>query len=209
LSPTDSNDFNDFNDFHDFNDFRDSVFVENYNYNVLTDNVSDESDAVDNAPVYPVQNVGVDEDFVVSAELIESITIYYQNINRSKTKTAELFLSVIENDYDVIVLVETNFDASIKNEEVFDNRYLVYRCDRILGVNSVKSSGGGIVVAVNKHFRSVQCPVSLNPCEELWVKIAFDDMNLFVCGVYLPQSAPDEFCQRHINSVEQIRLNPL
>jgi hypothetical protein len=27
---------------------------------------------------------------------------------------------------------------------------------------------------------------------------------LIVCGLYLPHSTPDEFCQRHINSVEQI-----
>ncbi len=141
------------------------------------------------------------------AQLIESvknISVYYQNINRSKTKTTQLFLSVIENDYDIIVLVETNFDSSIIDEEVFDNRYLVYRCDRVLNVNSVKSSGGGVVVAVKKSFNSVACPDMSNSCEEMWIKVSFVNLKLFFCGVYLPHSAPDEFCNRHINSVEKI-----
>jgi hypothetical protein len=29
-------------------------------------------------------------------------------------------------------------------------------------------------------------------------------INLFVCGLYMPHSAPDEFFQRYINSVKRI-----
>jgi hypothetical protein len=58
--------------------------------------------------------------------------------------------------------------------------------------------------ALTMHFRIVEYPTSTNPCEELWVKICFEDFYLFVCGLYLPHSAPDKFCQRRINSVEQI-----
>jgi hypothetical protein len=79
-----------------------------------------------------VEHVSVDDDGVISAESIKNISLYYQNINRSKTKTGELFLilSVIENDYDVIVLVKTNFDSSIKNEEVLtiDTQFIVTQC---------------------------------------------------------------------------------
>jgi hypothetical protein len=38
----------------------------------------------------------------------------------------------------------------------------------------------------------------------MWVKIGFESINLFICGVYLLHSASDEFNQRHINSVDKI-----
>jgi hypothetical protein len=157
-------------------------------------------------PVETVSNVDVRPHL---AESLENVTIYYQNVNRSKSKTCKLFLSAIESDYDVIILVETNFDGSITDSEVFDNRFLVYRCDRELGVNSVKSTGGGVVIAVKKYFRSERF-VTANKCEEVWIRVSLDGMNLFISGVYLPHTAPDELCGHHIESVEKVcgSLNP-
>jgi hypothetical protein len=66
--------------------------------------------------------------------------------------------------------VDTNFDDSIRDEEVFDNRHLVYLCDRVIG--------GGVAIAIKK-------------CEEFWIKIALQNLNLNLCSVYLPHLAPD------------------
>jgi hypothetical protein len=85
-------------------------------------------------------------------------------VNRSKTKTSNFFLSIIENDFDLIILVETNFDSSIKNEEVFGNRYC---CDRLLGQNSIISSGDGVAIAIKRQFDSAKCPASTISCEEI------------------------------------------
>jgi hypothetical protein len=76
-------------------------------------------------------------------------------------------LSALENGHDIIVSVENNFDASIKDEEVFDNRYLVYRCDRELGINNI---GGGVAIAIKKSFQSERVKTAKN-CEAVWVKI--------------------------------------
>jgi Reverse transcriptase (RNA-dependent DNA polymerase) len=173
---------------------------------VIVHDVSDVGDPPANCSTEaeePVKNVSVADVRPLLAESLENVTIYYQNVNRSKTKTSQLFLSAIECDHDIIVLVETNFDISIKDAEVFDNRYLVYRCDRALGVNSVKSTGGGVVIAVKKCFQSERV-ITANRCEEVWVKIILDGVNLFICGVYLPHTAPDEMCGRHIESVEKV-----
>jgi hypothetical protein len=70
-------------------------------------------------------------------------SIYFQNVNRARGKTSELFLSVSECDYDIIILLETNFCEGIYNEEIFDNRFLVYRCDRD-SVNSTKKMVAGL-----------------------------------------------------------------
>jgi hypothetical protein len=102
-----------------------------------------------------------------------------------------LFLSALECDNDVIILVETNFNISISDAEVFDNRFLVYRCDRELGVDSVKC------------FQSEQL-MTANRCEEVWIKMSLTGVNLFIGGVYLPHSAPDDMCGRHIESDEMV-----
>ncbi len=162
--------------------------------------------AEENSNLELVENVSFVDVHPPVIESFENVSIYYQNINRSKTKTSQLFLTTMENDYDAIVLVETNFDLSIRDAEIFDDRYLVYRCDRVYGQNSIKSSGGGIVIAVKKQFPS-KLLITANKCEELWIKISLDDVDLILCGVYLPHSAPDDFCRCHIESVENISVN--
>jgi hypothetical protein len=53
--------------------------------------------------------------------------------------------------------------------------------------------GTGLLWPSKKHFHSVQCLTSTSPCEELWMKICFEDINLFVCGLYVPYSLPTKF----------------
>jgi hypothetical protein len=55
---------------------------------------------------------------------------------------------------------------------------------------NLNHSGGGVVVAVHKKFQSFECSTIVSSCEEKWVKIVFDNFNLFVCGVYLPHTVP-------------------
>jgi hypothetical protein len=38
----------------------------------------------------------------------------------------------------------------------------------------------------------------------MWISVCFNGLKLFVCGVYLPHSAPDDFCERHFDSVERV-----
>jgi hypothetical protein len=72
-----------------------------------------------------------------------------------------------------------------------------------LGQYSIKSSGDGVAIAIKRQFDSVG-PASAISCEEMWFRVCFNGLKLFVCGVYLPHSAPDDFCQRHIDSVERV-----
>jgi hypothetical protein len=53
------------------------------------------------------------------------LAIYFQNVNQLRTKTTDLFKAdVLEDDYDVIVLLETSLVSSIHDEELFD--FLLY-----------------------------------------------------------------------------------
>jgi hypothetical protein len=58
-----------------------------------------------------------------------SFSIYFQNVNRLRSKTSDLFRAIILNDFDIIVMLETTLVTSF-HEGLFDDRYFVFRCDR-------------------------------------------------------------------------------
>jgi hypothetical protein len=48
-------------------------------------------------------------------------------VNRLRTKTSDLFKAVLENDYDVIVLLQKSLVSSFHDEELFDSRYSIIK----------------------------------------------------------------------------------
>jgi hypothetical protein len=58
------------------------------------------------------------------------ISIYFQNVNRMRSKTGDLFEVVISSDFDVVVLLETSLSSYFHDKEIFDSRYFVFRRDR-------------------------------------------------------------------------------
>jgi hypothetical protein len=66
----------------------------------------------------------------------------------------------------------------------------------VLGVNSVKSGGDGVVIATavkNKKEIQSERMATANGLKKLWIKVALDNVDL-----NLPYSAPDEYCRQHI-----------
>jgi hypothetical protein len=74
------------------------------------------------------------------------LAIYFQNVNRLRIKTTDLFKAVLEDDYDVIVLLKTSLVSSFHDEIFFDARYFVFRCERILSTSTKKFVGGFLIV---------------------------------------------------------------
>jgi hypothetical protein len=83
-----------------------------------------------------------------------SISIYFQNVNRLRSKTSDVFRAVILNDFDIIVLLEISLVSSFHDQELFDDRYFVFRCDRS-AASSSKKSGGGVLIAVRDFYVDV------------------------------------------------------
>ena len=84
-------------------------------------------------------------------------TIHYQNCGGIKTKTGELRMRILSNNYDIIVLVETWLHPGVYDAEFIDDRYTVFRRDRDAR-SSNKAHGGGVVVAVLAEFVAKRCP---------------------------------------------------
>jgi hypothetical protein len=47
------------------------------------------------------------------------LAIYFQIVNRLRTKTTDLFKAVLEDDYDVIVLLKTSLVSSFHDDELY------------------------------------------------------------------------------------------
>lgn len=99
------------------------------------------------------------------------LIVYYQNVNGLRTKTHTFFTNILNSDYDVICLSETNLSSSVESSELFNEDYCVYRRDRESSACS-KSDGGGVLVAVSKRFTSKQQASWQCTAEDLWVTVS-------------------------------------
>lgn len=87
--------------------------------------------------------------------------------------------------YDVIALVETNLSADINNSELGLDTFSIYRSDRS-EQTSLKSSGGGVLLAINKNMPSHQIQVSDDSIECVYVRVILGDKYIIIGLVYIP-----------------------
>lgn len=129
------------------------------------------------------------------------LNIYFQNVNRIRSKTNELFNNSCTCNYDVILLVETNFDEEIFNEEIFSQDYVVYRNDRSSN-NSNKKSGGGILIALKRKFKCQLLEVNYN-IEHLAILIDLNGNKFYISNSYIPPNQDKSVYAEHINTIMQ------
>ncbi|XP_055623223.1 uncharacterized protein LOC129766661 [Toxorhynchites rutilus septentrionalis] len=100
-----------------------------------------------------------------------NLRIYYQNVRGLSTKIDAFFLSVSEEEFDLIVLTETWLDDRIFSTQLFGPSYAVYRTDRS-HLNSHKSRGGGVLIAITRRLTSYLDPAPISLLlEQLWVLV--------------------------------------
>ncbi|XP_062713636.1 uncharacterized protein LOC134290499 [Aedes albopictus] len=123
--------------------------------------------------------------FVLPSQSIREMHVYFQNVRGLRTKVDELFLAVNECEYEIIVLVETNFDETVTSAQLFGENYVVYRNDRDT-TNSNKKSGGGVLVAVHRKLLSSPVICIAEDLELVLARIRAADSSWFVCAGYIP-----------------------
>jgi hypothetical protein len=150
-------------------------------------------------------------DFVLSMD--EGLTIYYQNVRGLRTKTYTFFNSILNCNYDVVVLTETWLNEGVLSSELFDDRFIVYRQDVGGGVNLWRH---GVLIAINKRLRSELChDLSSNQiaCISIGVRIIFPrNISIFINAIYFPPATPSnlylDYCE-HIESLSNVLKNNL
>lgn len=118
-----------------------------------------------------------------------NLCVYYQNVRGLRTKTETFLRSVLLNDYDVIALTETWLLDSISDNELLDDRYLVWRRDRNY-ISTGQTMGGGVLLAVKRELCSYMNVAWQSSAEDIWVSIRLGCNNkpkitLHLCVLYL------------------------
>lgn len=118
--------------------------------------------------------------------------LYYQNVNRIRSKTIDFFLSNLNCNFDVICLTETNLNSGVFDNEILDSRYNVFRRDRD-STSVLKKDGGGILVGVKKYYNVVRQYSWESRFEDIWLSIKQNNSltpNVHLCLCYLYPSMP-------------------
>lgn len=134
------------------------------------------------------------------------LLFYFQNVGGMNTTLAKYLLACSDATYDVIALVETWLSDNTLSQQIFGPTYSVFRCDRSVS-NSVKLSGGGVVLAINSRYRSrIICPPTGNIVEQVWVAVTFMDWTLYICVVYFPPDRINDpvLINAHLESISWV-----
>ncbi|XP_055585037.1 uncharacterized protein LOC129737895 [Uranotaenia lowii] len=114
------------------------------------------------------------------------ISIFYQNVGGINSCVNEYLLASSCCCHDVIALTETWLNARTFTSQVFSSDYVVFRCDRGPS-NSLKSTGGGVLLAIKSTLQAVSIDDnSWDDLEIVWVRLDLGNRKLFVCVVYIP-----------------------
>ena len=132
---------------------------------------------------------------------LSPLNIYYHNASGIRTKSKDLYLSILEENYDIIVIVETWLTVNFKTEEYFPSNYIVHRRDRYLDEDTF-ALGGGIVVAVADRVSSELLLLDNCDMELVAVRIHFVTFTLFICTTYIPCRSSMEQYHKFISIIE-------
>jgi Reverse transcriptase (RNA-dependent DNA polymerase) len=105
----------------------------------------------------------------------------YQNVRGLNSKTLECLSSVLAQEHDFIALTETWLNDSVKDAELFDGRYIVFRRDR-------GSRGGGVLLAVRADRVLSARPLEYlhTVGEHLWINVELPRTSIIICVLYFP-----------------------
>lgn len=138
-----------------------------------------------------------------------AVTIFYQNVRGLKSKIELFSQEVLNNNFDIICLTETWLNSSISSSELFDGRYMVFRRDRESS-SSVKREGGGVLIAINKHFNILHKRSWQTDAEDLWISFSLTENSntKFNLGlIYLPPDISQDLFSRCVNNCKNVCLS--
>ncbi|XP_008484612.1 uncharacterized protein LOC103521280, partial [Diaphorina citri] len=131
---------------------------------------------------------------------LNELSIYYQNCRGLRTKQNEFTSNFVGTDFDVICLTETWLKDSIFSSSYFiTNDYYVYRKDRLY--NDEVQFGGGVLIAVKKHFNVVRLfELDFDGVDCVWVKLKLSlECELIIGNSYIPGSTHPQVVENYCN----------
>ncbi|VVC91401.1 unnamed protein product, partial [Leptidea sinapis] len=121
--------------------------------------------------IYVAENLSPETKHLhMEARKASRVLNFKYNVNRFKTKLYDFYINVLNNNYDVICLIETNLNSSIRDNEFLDDRYNIFRRDRDVNT-SHKITGGGVFIAMKKCFVANRVPDSECNVKCIWLNL--------------------------------------
>ena len=134
--------------------------------------------------------------------MTSTLRLFYQNVRGIRTKTSDVYQSVLNSNYDVLVFTETWLNNSIVSNEFVDGRYNVFRRDRET-TSSSRLDGGGVLIAVSKRYKCYRVNSWETNSEDLWINIILGTKTISICGVYLPPPLKQNTIENFIQNTEK------
>lgn len=150
-----------------------------------------------------------------------NISIYYQNCRGLRTKLQTVYMNILSESYDIIILTETWLNPTIVDNMLVDSRYVVHRCDRDLAITN-KQDGGGVLVASRRGLAARRCTITgtlfsnsdvhhqeLPTCiEYVLLQIPTSTSNKYhlICALYIPPRQPYEVYKSFLNALQSVLL---
>ena len=107
----------------------------------------------------------------------------------------------------IIVLTETWLNDSILDTELFEDRYSVFRCDRM---SSGNCKGGGVLIAVSKKVRAHRLYSFESSCDDLWVQACLTSNSNRVidniCAIYIPPPPCFSIMEKFVENCSRVIL---
>jgi hypothetical protein len=141
------------------------------------------------------------------------LSVYYQNCRGLRTKLHTLYMQILSHNYDVIILTETWLHCNITDNELFDFRYRVFRCDRDR-ISTGRKDGGGVLVAVRSDLCATQCVCAHDNCEDdsaqfslidhVLIEIHSHKYRCIISAVYIPPKMNPNVYMSHFNNLSSM-----
>lgn len=134
------------------------------------------------------------------------ILLYYQNVGGMNSSLAEYQLACSDACYDIYAFSETWLNNNTLSKQLFNDTYSVYRQDRST-LNSNKTSGGGVLLAIRSCFVSrLLKPPEDSTVEHLWVAISTLSGTIYICVIYVPPDRVNDhsLIEKHALSLDWI-----
>ena len=115
------------------------------------------------------------------------------NCRSLKGKVANFLASLNYYQPDCILGTESWLDKDTTTSEIFPPEYQVLRRDR----NS-KARGGGVFIAVKKHYDMTLLPDLQTNCEILWAKVQISASKSLTLGCFIDLLTPKLVLQKNL-----------
>lgn len=83
----------------------------------------------------------------------------------------------------------------------------MYRCDRSLNTSD-KNSGGGVLISVNRKYKSELVKSGDNDgCEQVWVQLNFKNRKILLGVLQIPPNSCNVIYERHMKMIDKMCNN--